>query len=301
MPRAFDGFAAAWVARRYYGNHVEFYEGVYGQPPPLVAGRKVLLVDFSYPRPVIEQLARDAESVTIFDHHKTAREALESLDLPNVTTVFDMTRSGAGITWDVLFEGKYRPQLLNHIEDRDLWRFALENTRLVHAALESYPRDFIMWDYLMVHNIEALVTEGRRLDALHWQHINMLVPLTSRPMRIAGFIVSVANLPITLCSDAGMKMSEQQPFAATYMDTPAGRQFSLRSDEDGLDVSKIAERLGRQFGTNGGGHPHAAGFLAPRNWEGEELFPLLPREKTAEGLRQEELSDEAVVVRPENG
>jgi len=47
------------------------------------------------------------------------------------------------------------------------------------------------------------------------------------------------------------------PFAACYWDTPEGRVFSLRSREDGADVSEIAKKYG------GGGHAHASGFRVP--------------------------------------
>jgi nanoRNase/pAp phosphatase (c-di-AMP/oligoRNAs hydrolase) len=49
-------------------------------------------------------------------------------------------------------------------------------------------------------------------------------------------------------------MGEGKPFAACYWDTPGGRVFSLRSANDGLDVSEIAAKFG------GGGHKHASGF-----------------------------------------
>lgn len=51
--------------------------------------------------------------------------------------------------------------------------------------------------------------------------------------------------------------------AACYWDTPNGRVFSLRSTEDGPDVSEIAKSYG------GGGHKNAAGFQMPIGWEGE--------------------------------
>ena len=64
----------------------------------------------------------------------------------------------------------------------------------------------------------------------------------------------VANLPYTLTSDAGHLLANGEPFAACYWDTPTGRVFSLRSTDDGLDVSEIAKKYG------GGGHRNASGF-----------------------------------------
>ena len=49
-----DGFAAAWCVRAALGDEVEFYPGVYAKEPPDATGRDVLMVDFSYKRPVLE-------------------------------------------------------------------------------------------------------------------------------------------------------------------------------------------------------------------------------------------------------
>ena len=59
-------------------------------------------------------------------------------------------------------------------------------------------------------------------------------------------------------SDAGHLMAQGEPFAACYWDTLDGRVFSLRSTDEGLDVSAIASEYG------GGGHAQAAGFKVPR-------------------------------------
>ena len=56
-------------------------------------------------------------------------------------------------------------------------------------------------------------------------------------------------------------MAQGEPFAACYWDTEGARVFSLRSADDGLDVSEIAKQYG------GGGHVRAAGFSVPRNHE----------------------------------
>ncbi len=73
-----DGFAAAWTARqiRAFGDRVEFYPGVYQDAPPNVTSRDVVFVDFSYKRSVLEEMAANARSIVIFDHHKSAEEDL---------------------------------------------------------------------------------------------------------------------------------------------------------------------------------------------------------------------------------
>lgn len=259
----FDGFTAAWVARQYFApvGGVDFHAAIYGQPPPEVNHRRVYLVDFSYKRPVMEEIIRTADYVTILDHHKTAQADLA--DLKNCEIVFDMERSGAGIAWDYFFKGGKRPKLVDYVEDRDLWRFALPKSREVHSALSSYDYDFDVWTDLMQRPIESFFHDGEVIERKHFQDIRSLLGVVGREMVIGGHRVPVANMPITMTSDAGNILATGKPFAACYWDTPTGRVMSLRSTPDGIDVSEIAKKYG------GGGHKNAAGFEMPRGWEGD--------------------------------
>lgn len=276
-----DGFGAAWVVRKVHPD-ADFHPGVYGQEPPDVAGRDVIIVDFSYPRETLLRMARSAKSILIIDHHKTAMADLNGLTNAGgiescpMECVFDMERSGAMLTWDWFFPHEEPPALLRHIEDRDLWRFNLPNTREIQANVFSYPYDFAVWDELMVRPVIELVAEGRAIERKHLKDVAELTGVTQRRMVIGGLSVPVANLPYTLVSDAASHMAAGEPFAGCYWDTPRGRVFGLRSVPDGgLDVSDIAKLYG------GGGHKHAAGFTVPTGWEGDGM----PRVAMYEGVK----------------
>ena len=58
-----DGFTAAWAVRRRFPG-VECIAGVYGAPPPDVRDKHVIMVDFSYKRPVLEAMSADAKTIT---------------------------------------------------------------------------------------------------------------------------------------------------------------------------------------------------------------------------------------------
>lgn len=281
-----DGFTAAWVVRQALGDAVEFHPGKYGETPPDVNGRDVILVDFSYKRAVLEDMAQSAHSVLILDHHKSARDDLEGLEpapehwlawyaaldafpRPHIAALFDMERSGAGIAWDFFSRNYPRAPLVDYVEDRDLWRFAMPDSRAIATWIFSHEYDFTTWDRIA----DRLREDGSRTRAAlsgyaliqkHDKDVAELIAETRRTMKIGGHIVSVANLPYTMSSDAGHIMAQGDVFAACYMDTPRGRVFSLRSSDDGLDVSVIAAAYG------GGGHARAAGFTAPIGWEGDE-------------------------------
>lgn len=284
-----DGFGAAWVVRKALGPDVEFVAGVYGAEPPDVTGKDVILVDFSYKYDVLAALANKANSIIVLDHHKSAAEDLarfepfhagievdtrhddgsrllgwktahsmaHSQNGPAIACCFDMNRSGAMLAWDHFFPDQEPPQLLRHIEDRDLWLFKLEGTREIQANLFSYPYDFDVWDKLMAADVLSLVSDGAAIERKHHKDVAELVEVTKRRLVIGGIDVPVASLPYTLTSDAGALMAQGEPFAACYWDTPTGRVFSLRSTDQGMDVSEIASQYG------GGGHRNASGFRVP--------------------------------------
>jgi len=278
-----DGFGSAWAVRHALGDNVEFHAGVHQDPPPDVAGRDVVMVDFSYKADVLHEMGLKATTILILDHHKTAAEDLSKYppplegeynpnamydwardcNAPNaIHALFDMERSGAGITWDYFHPGQPRPRLIDHIEDRDLWRFALPGTRQIQAAVFSYPYDFEVWDKLMDSFDEfggtQLLQEGSAIERKHHKDIAELVKVVTINMTIDGHVVPMANLPYTLTSDAGhLLCGNDGQFAGCYWDTPEGRVFSLRSRNDGADVGEIAKKYG------GGGHKHASGFRIP--------------------------------------
>ncbi|HMT45476.1 MAG TPA: hypothetical protein PKE59_00010 [Novosphingobium sp.] len=293
-----DGFTAAWVVREALGDGVEFVPGSYGLKPPNVAGRDVIMVDFSYKRPILANMAAQARSILILDHHKTAAEDLAGFPSPAAPSMdmwpwaehfqsvlagevgrvpvvlFDMERSGAQIAWDFFFPGQARPLLVDYVGDRDLWRFLLPASREVAATVFSHPYDFAVWDGLADRldgiGFGAVASEGEAILRKHDKDISELIAVTRRMMFIGGRQVPVANLPYTMASDAAHLMAEHAPFAACYFDRPDARVFSLRSREGGADVAEIAALYG------GGGHKHAAGFQRPLGWAGDDCLREAP-------------------------
>jgi oligoribonuclease NrnB/cAMP/cGMP phosphodiesterase (DHH superfamily) len=256
-----DGFSAAWCFWSKYGTGADYFAGVYQKEPPDVTGRPVYLVDFSYPRSVVEQMLQTAHCVCLIDHHKSAIEDLQPLFSQGLLHFTDLNRSGATLAWDYLFFEEPRPLLLEHVEDRDLWRFALPDTADIMAFVFSHDYRFDIWDKLMSAGKSELLSmkeAGSAINRKHKKDVAELVARCQRRMVIGGHDVPVANIPYTMASDAGHLMAQGEPFAACYFDDPDGRIFSLRSTDAGLDVSAIAKQYG------GGGHAKASGFKVPR-------------------------------------
>ncbi len=286
-----DGFTAAWAVRKALGDTAEYIPAAYGDAPPDVTGADVVLVDFSYKRPVLMEMAKTARTMLVLDHHETAEKDLDGLPVPvesNWSTHlseasgsvssgvapgiprarFNMTLSGAQLAWDFFHPTSARPTLVNYVADRDLWRFELPHSRKIAAWLFSHPFDFGLWE-TCANTLEdgrlfrQAVNEGTAILRKHDKDIADLLEVTRREMVIGGHRVPVANMPYTMTSDAAGLMAKTAPFAACYYDKPGARVFSLRARGSGVNVAEIAATYG------GGGHANAAGFQAPEGWEGD--------------------------------
>lgn len=282
-----DGFGAAWSIHHRWPDGIEYIPGVYGVDPDISAlvGKHVAMVDFSYKKPVLEAIgramAKAGGSVTIIDHHKTAQDDLAEFietgflklepdqfaafavghgRLP-IRAHFDMTKSGAILTWEAVFGDEPAPQSLEFIQDRDLWKFELPDTKQFSAALRTHPQVFEVWDMLMF-SAGSLIEEGRIVLHAHEFNVGKFL-MSARYMVVDGQKVPSANVPYHYASDTAhalLDAAKDAPFAVAWFINDQGLvQFSMRSEDSRTDVSKIAKKFG------GGGHRNAAGFQMPAN------------------------------------
>jgi len=256
-----DGFTSAWAVWKKYPD-IEFLPATYGDNVPDVTNKDVIMVDFSYKRHILLDMAEQAKTILILDHHKSAQEDL--VELPdNVTAIFDMEKSGARLAWEYFHPNTDVPMLVMHVEDRDLWKFNDSNTRAFQANLFSLEYTFENWEH--VHhvcgdklNYDTFVAGGEAIERKHFKDVKELISVASYESVLDDWPVPFLNAPYFYSSDAGDIMSERRAFAVCYYDTKDERVFSLRSNaEYGSDVSKLASKFG------GGGHKNAAGFRWP--------------------------------------
>lgn len=259
----YDGFTAAWVCRKaltatsLYGDVLWLHPMAYGDPlPDLTDYTELVIVDFSFPRPVMVELHdRFGGAVTCLDHHKTAQANCEGLGW----CIFDMTKSGAGLAWDRYFSTP-RPKLVDYVEDRDLWNWKLPFSREVNYYISSYERTFENWDKLHTYlesDLEFCATQGEAIARYADQKAKEIAA-EAKIENILDYLVPVVNCPYVYGSDVANLLLEQHPeakFAAYYFDRADGeQQWGLRCRDD-FDVSEIAKVFG------GGGHKRASGFV----------------------------------------
>ncbi len=260
-----DGFCSAWLCHLVWPD-AEFVAANYGWEPPDVTGKDVLIVDFSYDKDVLLAMAAKAARIKVLDHHETARNNLEGLDF----CTFDMSKSGAHLTWDYLIaEGLLRPYehwpgepklhwLVAYVEDYDLQNEALPNHDEICTAIRNHDFTFEAYDALAKKSPESLVEEGRPVSRYqNWlieHHVKYAVVVEINGVKGIGAQCSMNKL-WTKVGKGLLNAYPECSFAAIWQDTAEGvRLYSLRARKGGFNVRELAESMG------GGGHTGSAAF-----------------------------------------
>jgi oligoribonuclease NrnB/cAMP/cGMP phosphodiesterase (DHH superfamily) len=256
-----DGAGAALAAYMLFGESAEYRPAKHVDPiPPTedeVRGRVVCILDFSYPRDVIERLQRVALSLTVIDHHKTAVDRLAGLD----GMVIEMDQAGAALAWRELV-GETVPELIRYIEDRDLWRWHLPHSREISMAL---PLRGVLKDFRALKPIlenwdverTRLIAEGVSLVEMQRHQVGRMTS-SAELVELDGLEALAVNAT-AFHSEVGDELTRRTGLGITWCWDGKRRLFvvSLRSTGD-VDVSEIAAEYG------GGGHRRAASFVCRR-------------------------------------
>lgn len=226
----------------------------------------------------IREFLEAGTKVILLDHHISNIDAVAPL-LPQFMDDYplliengcDLERSGAGIAWDYFNKGQPRPAIINYVEDFDLWNWALPDGQSIHTLLSQFNwktnkeiiKRFNEWENMNPGKLAALGTPllGYKNDLMerNLAHIARAKVSVVTPTEFSRMVMEY-DVPILnanqFISETGNIMAQGEPFALIWQVMNDGRvRMSLRSDENGEDVSKIAGNMGEQ----GGGHVHAAG------------------------------------------
>jgi len=274
-----DGFGAAYAAWKLLGNRAEYIACTHGQPPPDITGKKVVCLDFSYNNSTTKELIKLTESFLIIDHHKSAMVELH--DISNAR--FDMTKSGAMLSWEFFHPGKEAPKFIQYIQDRDLWKFELPYSKEFSAAFDMVPWGFEEYEKFEDDSVfDDAVKRGSYILAYSKTVIKKVCDKASK-RNYEGKHVLVVNSSHWM-SEIGARLAPDCDFAMIwyYDHVTAGYNCSLRAFHEATDVSEIAKKFG------GGGHKKAAGFRLPA-----EIHP--------DSLLNEEILDESEELSKDSG
>lgn len=251
-----DGVGGAYAARKKFGDAADYIPVKHNRPvPENLNGMDLYFIDFCYPKEIMDQLAKDAASITVLDHHEGVRAVAEQFP-----GVFDASRSGATIAWTYFHPHTPVPKLLSYIEDGDLYTFALPYAREILAYVYSSPfQQFEHLDTLVREVEDAEEFERiRHVGAFFSQYHGHIVESRIHHATIVnfeGYECYLVDASGEFISDTGNRLVQLKPPIALIVAANAEDiRVSLRSTAE-VDVAALARKYG------GNGHPRAAGFV----------------------------------------
>lgn len=276
-----DGAASMWAAWKHFADDVKYIAvGHQSKKQDNILKRcrnadRIFMCDVMLEIEDIEMILEAGTEVNILDHHSSNIEQLHAstllTDYPGLLKDFtDLERSGAGITWDH-FHGGSRPAIIDYIEAFDLWHWKLPDSASIHTYLGQFN-----WK-----NQQEIIDRFNEFEKMSPGHLaakgapllEYKNDLIDRNMKQVGRakvsvvlptefsrIVTTYTVPILnanqFISETGHLMAQGESFAIIWQLMKNGTvRLSLRSDDEGADVSLISQHLG----VGGGGHVRSSG------------------------------------------
>ena len=262
-----DGHASGAIVRYALGADVQLVESDYDVtaiPWDAVArADQVIVVDFSFPREQMVKLAQGCELVWI-DHHKSAIADFDDV-ADNWSGIRDISEAACVLTWKYFFPERPVPKAILLIGDRDIWRWAEEDTGPFNESLYNRDHeagDVEFWKPLLEDDqptLDKMIEEGAWLRKINLRNVERMMDSRSFEVRFDGYNTLVVNTKGTGdIGDYGRDRGYEIVYC--YIDQMQNGILSTNVTlfSSKVDVSVIAHRYG------GGGHAGAAGFSFPR-------------------------------------
>jgi oligoribonuclease NrnB/cAMP/cGMP phosphodiesterase (DHH superfamily) len=253
-----DGFGAAYAAWKKFGNTATYLPWKdHDTLPAGLTDKTIYIVDFSFPRTLLELLVAANSLVVVIDHHISAEA--DVIAFPQ--NVFDLNHSGCVLAWHYFHPGTPIPLVLQYVEDNDIWRNVLPEYREFKIALDQYPMTFETWDNLNTslkneNNLINFIAKGAILAKYEDKLVASMIA-GRELVSFEGHTVYAVNTNRNFRDLVGNQlalMNEDEgrtAFGIVYYHKSGVITMSLRSHGD-VDVSKMAQKYG------GGGHKNAS-------------------------------------------
>jgi oligoribonuclease NrnB/cAMP/cGMP phosphodiesterase (DHH superfamily) len=271
-----DGFGGAYAAWKKFGDAADYIPLSYGKPlPEELAGAEVYMIDMCFPQADMDALKATARSLTVLDHHEGVEDVVRSMP----EFVYDKDRSGASIAWAYFHPGTPLPYLLALIEDDDLFRFRLPDTKPMLSYMAVKPFSFESWDELAA-GLDDPQTKEELLEKFraYREYFDLLVEQGTHRAKLIEFegrqILAGQTHPMKpMVSALGNALAvKQPPFAFVLQVREDGIAVSVRGDGS-VDLAELTQRHG------GNGHHDSAAFFVP--WGAPLPWKGVPKDEAA--------------------
>jgi oligoribonuclease NrnB/cAMP/cGMP phosphodiesterase (DHH superfamily) len=295
-----DGAMAAAVVYRslkaagHEDTDIDMVPAVYQKPMAdfltgkVITGSVVFIVDFSFsPKETADliETVKPAGKVVVLDHHKTTIEkfaewGVKATDFfmykdKGIELFLDLNHSGAALAWRYFHSSGNPPQLVQYVEDYDLWRHKLDGSKAVHAYLTSLGVDVGAYVHLLDEFeaekkltieeaygrpgvMDVIRLEGFAILRANKQQMDLIMK-SFESVVLDDKVVCAVNSPVHQ-SELGERLAMESSCGLGVVWYWGGYKYnvSLRSaPKDGKEPVDCAS-LAAQWG--GGGHKQAAGF-----------------------------------------
>ncbi len=258
-----DGTTSAAVVLKKYPDALTFplshgfepadLEVVMAQATP---GDRILTVDCAIGA---KEFLVKGFAVTSIDHHAGAQAEYSALAAanPSFTFIFDNSKSGASLTWATLFPGEKTPELIERVQDQDLWQWKYEDTKDVNNSLYIHTNEPAEVLKLFNTPLETLKKDGSIITKYSALMIDKAADKTEPIMLTIGtHIVPFYNITVYK-SDCGNVLATQKNQTVGLFTIDGEKvKISFRSLEhqtpSALDIAKIV---------GGNGHRNASGAM----------------------------------------
>ena len=269
-----DGRCAGAIVARFTNNYNKdsYFEFDYSEPFPteiIQEGETVYIVDLSFSVNTIVELQEIIDKncdIVWCDHHASSMDVLsKNPQYNNIPGLRMIGYSGAALTWMHFANCTYDdiPYFIKLISDFDCWIFKESATKPFKFAIESKDYGVMspLWNVLVRDEINdnreylnEMVAEGEIIHKYVKRDYKEYRKQYAYVSEIEGYKCLVINRRANSMI-FGDKI-EDYPVVVIWVFDGEKYRYSIYSEKDGIDCSKIAEKFG------GGGHKGAAGFVS---------------------------------------
>ena len=210
-----DGFAAAFAAWLLLGDKAEYIacdHPLNESALPSVAGKHVVVVDYSFPAAVTQRMIAQAASFLVLDHHISAVKELEAV--PAAHKVLEMGMSGATLSWCYFHPSQEMPLLFRYLEDKDIWRWAMRKSEEFTAGYSALKPSFEGLQGVLAKGaagVDSIIERGEVIlaykNGVRDSHVKRAVPCSLLGMG-SQFKARVVNAS-TMASEIGNSICKE--------------------------------------------------------------------------------------------
>jgi hypothetical protein len=294
-----DGICALWIACKalaisqpndtriiigdQYLSADDYLQPDYQLPFSPQAGDEIYLLDFGYPRHILERILDAGAKLTILDHHKGKMGDISSL-LDRIVGDLSLEDCGATFAWRHFFPDEPQPWFLQYVLQRDTgidgyYDGLIPESEAIATAMSARRKGltgaagFPVFEELIAATPAELIAEGMpqivERDAL------VEAELKAAPMviNLCAYWVPLLIIQNPKCdrhySIVGSWLARRNPWAE-FVVVLTTDQSAAHLRSTGFDTIPIAKANG------GNGHEKASGFKIQPGWvEALEQSPFL--------------------------